>query len=238
MPWRGGHAITYRMQGWFITATDTGVGKTHVAAALCAALKKTGHAVLPVKPVQTGSRDGRSEDLDLVLGAMGHPVSPEVYARLAPFRFALPASPHLAARTAETEVSVAALAAAVREAAALAEILVVEGAGGVRAPVNDREDMLDLMAALGLPVIVAARPGLGTLNHTRLTLDAVRGAGLTVAAVALTPWPENPGPIETDNRTRIAAWAHPAPCVLLPVMATSSPSTWIHEGRRLYEAVH
>lgn len=225
------------MKGWFITGTDTGVGKTHVATGLVCALKKTGHAVLPAKPVQTGSADGRSSDLDFVCSVSGIQLTPEVHRLLAPACFQLAASPHLAAKLEGTMLRVEQLTASLRQAAKEAEWLVVEGAGGIRVPLNDQEDMITLMKALGLPVLVVTRPGLGTLNHTRLTLDALRDAGLSLAAVIITPWPEAPSIIATDNREQISALVHPRPCLVLKNMDSSTDSAWAEEGMKLYEAL-
>ena len=225
------------MKGWFITGTDTGIGKTHVAAGLVCALKKTGHAVLPAKPVQTGSEDGRSPDLDWVCAVSGIQLTPEEYRLLAPACLRLAASPHLAAKLEGTVLGVEQLTVSLRQAAQETEWLVVEGAGGIRVPLNDQEDMITLMKALGLPVIMVTRPGLGTLNHTRLTLDALREAGLVLAAVVITPWPKAPSIIESDNREQISTLAHPRPCLVLKNMNSSTDSAWAEEGMKLYEAL-
>jgi dethiobiotin synthetase len=123
---------------------------------------------------------------------------------VAPFRFGPPVSPHLAAELAGTRLEPAALTGATRAAAAGADAVVVEGVGGLLVPLAPGYAVRDLAADLGLPLVVAARPGLGTINHTLLTLEAARAAGLEVRAVVLTPWPAQPTLIERSNRATIA----------------------------------
>jgi len=124
---------------------------------------------------------------------------------VAPLRFGPPVSPHLAAALAGTAIDPSAVVAAERAAANGADAVVVEGVGGLLVPLAADWTVRDLAAALGLPVVVAARPGLGTISHTLLTVEAARGAGLDVRAVVLTPWPEDPTVMERSNRETIAA---------------------------------
>jgi dethiobiotin synthetase len=84
-------------------------------------------------------------------------------------------------------------------------VVLVEGVGGLLVPLSPEFSIRDLAADLGLPLLVAAQPGLGTINHTLLTLEAARAAGLSVLAVVLTPWPDEPGRLERSNRETIAA---------------------------------
>ena len=93
---------------------------------------------------------------------------------------------------------------AARAAGADAEAVVVEGVGGLLVPLNATHDVRDLAVALGLPLVVAARPGLGTINHSLLTIEAARAAGLDVRTVVLTPWPQQPSVMERSNRATIA----------------------------------
>ena len=116
-------------------------------------------------------------------------------------------SPHLAAELAGTPIDPAALRAAVATAAEGNDAVLVEGVGGLLVPLAPGYDVRALAADLGLPLVVAARPGLGTINHTLLTLEAARAAGLRVAAVVLTPWPAEPSVIERSNRDTLAAHA-------------------------------
>ena len=161
-----------------------------MSAAICAALAARGEPVVAFKPVVTGLDEEPGEwpmDHELLASVTGQ--EPE---EVSPFRFGIPASPHLAG-----DVDPA------RLVPAPGEPLVVEGVGGLLVPLTESFSVRDLAARLGLPLVVAARPGLGTINHTLLTLDAARGAGLRVLGVVLTPWPEEPDVIERSNRETI-----------------------------------
>jgi dethiobiotin synthetase len=191
------------VRGCFVTGTDTGVGKTVLAAAIAASLRARGVGVAAFKPVVTGIDEpepGRPADHELLGAAAG--AAP---ATVAPLRFGPAVSPHLAAELAGVAIDPDALADAARAAGASAEALVVEGVGGLLVPLAGGHTVRDLARALGLPVVVAARPGLGTINHSLLTVEAARAAGLDVRAVVLTPWPAHPSAMERSNRATIAA---------------------------------
>jgi dethiobiotin synthetase len=193
------------VRGCFVTGTDTGVGKTVLAAAMVAALRADGVRVAAFKPVVTGLDEpeaGRPADHELLAAVAG--VAPEA---VAPQTFGPPVSPHLAAELAGTAIDPAAVIAAARAAGAGTEALVVEGVGGLLVPLTPRFTVRDLAVALGLPVVVAARPGLGTISHTLLTVEAARAAGLDVRVVVLTPWPDQPSAMERSNVETIAAMA-------------------------------
>jgi dethiobiotin synthetase len=191
------------MRGVFVTGTDTGVGKTVLAAAITAALRSRGVRVAACKPVLSGLDDATpAEPADHELLAAVAGTEPDV---VAPIRFGPPVSPHLAAEMAGTPpLTVERLLAGVHAAAAGAGMIVVEGVGGLLVPLSDEESVRDLAVALALPVVVAARPGLGTISHTLLTLEAARAAALDVRAVVLTPWPVEPTPVERSNLQSIA----------------------------------
>jgi dethiobiotin synthetase len=190
------------LRGCFVTGTDTGAGKTVVAAAIAAALRAGGARVAAFKPVVTGLDEppgpwpADHELLAAATGARARDVCAET--------FAAAVSPHLAAELEGRDLSLAALAGAARAAAARADALVVEGVGGLRVPIDAAHDVRDLAVALGLPVVVAARPGLGTINHSLLTLESARAVGLDVRAVVLTPWPAEPTVMQRSNRDTIA----------------------------------
>jgi len=189
--------------GLLVTGTDTGVGKTVVSAACAGALRVGGRRVAAYKPVVSGL-DGLDPhwpaDHELLAAITG-----QGSAEVAPVCFGPPLSPHLAAAQAGVELEPTALVAGAHRAAAGAQVLIVEGVGGLRVPLTGDYDVRDLAVDLGLPVVVVARPGLGTINHTLLTVESARGAGLDVRAVILTPWPGDPGPLELSNRETIAA---------------------------------
>jgi dethiobiotin synthetase len=193
------------VRGCFVTGTDTGVGKTVLAAALVASLRAGGVRVCAHKPVVTGLDEpepGRPADHELLGAAAG--MAPDA---VAPLRFGPAVSPHLAAQLARTAIDPAAVVAAARAPADGAEAVVVEGVGGLLVPLAPAWTIRDLAVALGLPVVVAARPGLGTISHTLLTVEAARAAGLDVRAVVLTPWPDDPTVMQRSNRETIAALA-------------------------------
>lgn len=190
------------MRGVFVTGTGTEVGKTVVAAVIAHTLAASGSAVAVFKPAVTGLEEPGEPDHELLRRASGSVQSDE---EIAPYRYGPPASPHLAAARAGEVIDPDRLVGAAEEAASGAEMLVCEGVGGFLVPLAGGYTVRDLAVALGLPVVVAAAPGLGTINHTLLTLEAARGAGLEVAMVVLTPWPEVPGAVEASNLATIAA---------------------------------
>jgi dethiobiotin synthase len=179
--------------GFFITGTDTNVGKTVLSALLCAALPARYW-----KPIQTGAREGTDrEQVIRWAGLTADLAAPEAYI------FQDPVSPHLAARNAGVEISLDTISIP-EDSAGLP--LIVEGAGGVLAPVNSQQFMMDLMVRMSLPVILAARSTLGTINHTLLTLRALRDVRLSVRGVVLigSESLENQKAIEHYGDVRIA----------------------------------
>ena len=196
-------------RGLFVTGTDTGAGKSVLSACLAAAMRDAGLTVRAHKPVLTGLDDPPGEwpaDHELLALATGQ--DPE---EVAPLRFGPAVSPHLAAQLAGTKLELGPLLAAAGRPLEKPsddgdqEVLLVEGVGGLLVPLADGLSVRDLAAALALPLIIAARAGLGTINHTLLTLEAAAATGLQVRAVVLGPWPEQPGEIELSNVATIEA---------------------------------
>jgi len=194
------------VRGLFVTGTDTGAGKTIVSAALLAAMRAAGEQVIAHKPVITGLDEPQGEwppDHELLALAAGMSAQD-----VAPLRFGPAVSPHLAAAMAgqyiEPSTLVANARAAANRAADLKGILIIEGVGGLLVPLTEGFTVRDLAVELGMPLLVAARPGLGTINHTLLTLVAARASGAHIAAVVLTPWPSAPSQMERSNRETIA----------------------------------
>jgi dethiobiotin synthetase len=190
------------LRGLFVTGTDTGVGKTVLSAAVIAALRARGAAPLAFKPVITGLDDPPDPawppDHELLARAAGSPAEDVALESYGP-----PVSPHFAAELAGRPLDPQALLARVRDAADGGSPVIVEGVGGLLVPLADGYDVRRFAQALGLPVLIAARPGLGTINHTLLTLEAARHASLDVTAVVFTPWPREPSAIEQSNRETI-----------------------------------
>jgi len=172
-----------------------------VAAAIAAALHARGERVAAWKPVVTGldepGDDGWPPDHELLARAVGGNPADVTTATFGPA-----VSPHLAAELAGAMLDLPALTRAARAAGARADVLVAEGVGGLLVPFGDFT-VRDLAVALGLPVVIAARPGLGTINHSLLTIEAARAAGLDVRAVVLTPWPDEPSVMQRSNRATI-----------------------------------
>ncbi|MFM8979735.1 MAG: dethiobiotin synthase [Planctomycetia bacterium] len=165
------------MRGCFVTGTDTSVGKTLLCAALLAAAPAGVHYA---KPVQTGSPPDDDRATLLELAGVAAARVPDLGLKLP-----VPVSPHHAAQLAGVRLEAAALAARVTAWRPAPQAWLVEGAGGLLAPLNARETALDLARALGLPVLVAVRVRLGAINHTLLTLRALEQAGLACAGVVL-----------------------------------------------------
>lgn len=174
---------------FFVTGTDTGVGKTVLSALLCAALD-----AIYWKPIQTGTIEGTDRQAVMrIAGIARQKTLPEAYT------FCPPVSPHLAAKMAGVEIKLEQVKLPEKAAN---ESVVVEGAGGVLVPINENEFMLDLIAKLKLPAILAARSSLGTINHSLLSLAALHSAGVSVRGVVLIGDPNK------DNRAAIERYGH------------------------------
>ncbi len=192
------------MRGLFVTATDTGVGKSVLSAALLAAMRAAGLSVSAYKPALTGTEElpNGAWPPDDELLALASGATP---AEVAPLRFAPAVSPHLAAELAHAPIDPRALIeGAHRRDPGEEGVLLVEGVGGLLVPLAEDYLLRDLARDLGLPLLLAVRPGLGTINHTLLTLEGARAAALDVRAVVITPWPQAPGEIERSNRETIS----------------------------------
>ncbi len=166
-------------RGFFITGTDTGVGKTHVACLLIESLKKRGLRAAAMKPVAAGTAaDGVNEDVRRLMAASNVSAPKEL---VNPYCFAPAVAPHIAARQTGVTMDLDVIAAAYEELAALADVVVVEGAGGFLVPFNDACGMDAIPVRLGLPVIMVVGLRLGCLNHALLTAEAVEARGLSLA---------------------------------------------------------
>jgi len=210
------------VEGVFVTGTGTEVGKTVVAAAIARTLAAEGRSVAVFKPAVTGLEEEVESDHALLRRAARSGQRDE---EIAPYRYGPPASPHLAAALAGEEIEPERLRTAAEAAAAGAEAIVCEGVGGLLVPLAESYLVRDLAADLGYPLVVAASPGLGTINHTLLTLEAARAAGLAIAAVVLGPWPAQPSRIERSNRETIASLGR-VEVLTLPQLDLAEPDGW------------
>jgi dethiobiotin synthetase len=225
--------------GIFVTGTGTEVGKTVVAAALAHGLAAAGRQVAVFKPAVTGLDEPLADgpigrvsgdisahrplaDHELLRLAAG---SAQADDEIAPYRYGPAVSPHLAAALAGKEIEPERLREVARRAASGAEALVCEGVGGLLVPLAPGYLVRDLAVDLGYPLVVVASPGLGTINHTLLTIESARAADLEVATVVLTPWPGEPTEIERSNRDTIASLGQ-VEVQTLPLLDLSQPDTW------------
>jgi dethiobiotin synthetase len=210
------------LRGFFVTGTGTEVGKTVVAAAITRTLAERGQSVAVFKPAVTGLEEDGESDHALLRRAAGSTQSNE---EIAPYRYRPPASPHLAALLAGEEIERKRLISSARAAAGSADAIVCEGVGGLLVPLSRDYLVRDFAVDLGLPLVVAAAPGLGTINHTLLTIEAARAAELALAAVILTPWPAEPSEIEASNQETIESIGK-VHVETLPPLNLAAPETW------------
>ena len=170
------------MRGLFITGTDTGVGKTFVSCALARGLRAAGVDVGVMKPIETGVPAEGPEDARALRLAAG---AEDPLDLICPVRFSLPASPEAAARAEQRTASIEAVREAFASLARRHPFMLVEGAGGLLVPIDAHSDMADLARELDLPLLLVSRAGLGTVNHTRLSLEAAEARGLDVFGVVI-----------------------------------------------------
>lgn len=198
--------MAYR--GLFITGTDTGVGKTLVTGGLAACLRKRGLRPGVLKPVETGCavRAGRRVPRDgaFLRGMAGTDLPVE---RIVPYRLREPLAPEVAARREGVTLRIPRIVRALRSISASHDCVLVEGAGGLLVPVTRRRTMADLAGTLGLPVLLVARLGLGTLNHTLLSLFYLRQRALPVVGIVLSAAEPGGGQAAQTNPSVLARWS-------------------------------
>ncbi len=199
------------MKGLFVTGTDTGVGKTVAAAALMHRYRGAGR-MRYWKPIQTGIE---IDDDTAMVRRLGACSEDELFDQ--GVRLPKPVSPHLAAQWAGQRIDLTELRGLVGNDGDDGRTWIVEGAGGLLVPVNESETMADWIAYLGLPVLVVARSGLGTINHTLLTLEALRARSLRVAGVMMIGEPN------ADNRAAIEKYGHVPVVAEMPFLTPLDP---------------
>jgi dethiobiotin synthetase len=207
-------------KGVFVAGTDTGVGKTVVAAGLVRLARNTGIRAIAVKPIETGCqvRSGMLFPEDgafLVDAAEKHLTLDECV----PFRFSLPASPARAAAMEGRGLKLVDVEQHVRALAEDADLTIVEGAGGLMVPIQGKLMMIDLAERLGYPTLLVGRTKLGTLNHTLLSVNALRQRGMRVAGIVLSCADPDTGPEEEFTASDLARLVTDVPVVELPFLA-------------------
>jgi dethiobiotin synthase len=172
--------------GIFITGTDTDVGKTMVTAGLLTYLRNNSINAIPMKPIQTGckkTKDGYIvPDLEYSLKISNLKISTPKKA-LAPYCYEPACSPHLAAELTNHYPNILKIKKDIHDIANIHDYVLIEGAGGIMVPINKTEMMLDLMKEIGFPVVLVARAGLGTINHTLMSIEVLRNAGIHIVGV-------------------------------------------------------
>ncbi|MDE2133332.1 MAG: dethiobiotin synthase [Alphaproteobacteria bacterium] len=209
------------MSAYFVTGTGTGVGKTFVAAGLVRHLRAAGKPVWALKPVVSGfdMANLRASDPGVLLEAMGRAVSPEGIARISHWRFAAPLSPDMAGAREGREIDFDALVALCREEMSSRRgTLIIEGVGGVMAPLDARHTVLDWMAALQIPAILVAGSYLGTISHTLTALAAMAHAGVTAAALVVNDSGDGVVPI-ADTLATLGRFTPGIPIATIPRVA-------------------
>ncbi len=192
------------MNGYFVTGTDTGVGKTHVTAALARCARTLGKKVFAFKPVESGCEaiNGHlfGADMEALAKAAGdwqHGDLRGVY------RLRSPVAPYVAAVEDKVAIDLARIVRTAKDGAGQADVSLVEGAGGWRVPLTGSQDIADLARELGLPVVVVSRATLGTINHSLLSVEAVERDGCRVAALVLSQRPEESSAFTRSNAEQI-----------------------------------
>jgi dethiobiotin synthetase len=221
------------MRGAFVTGTGTEVGKTVVAAAMARTARAGGARVAVFKPAVSGLDDyplcpelwesaPELPDHALLRLASGSAQGDD---EISPYRYGPPVSPHLGAELTGERIDPDRLRGAALAATEDVDVLVCEGVGGFLVPLTPDYLIRDLARDLSLPVVIAAGPGLGTINHALLTIEAVREAGLDPSLVVLTPWPYQPSEVELSNRETIERLGG-VPVRALPPLDLQSPAAW------------
>ena len=207
------------MRTIFVAGSGTDVGKTFVAAALCRQLRARGREPAVLKPVVSGytPEEAETSDPGRLLAALDRPVTEQEIARISPWRFAAPLAPDMAARREGREIDYSAIVQFCRQAARTgnADILLVEGVGGVMSPISERETVLDWMFDLAAPVLLVGGTYLGTISHTLTAADCILRRGLKLLGVVLSESLDSPVPIQETGES-IARFLHDVPVLTVP----------------------
>jgi dethiobiotin synthetase len=194
-------------KGLFVTGTDTGVGKTLVTGGLAACFREAGRSVGVMKPAETGCRPHRGTRMAPDAGFLRQMAgTTDPLEQIAPYRLLAPLAPQVAAQREGIRIRVSRILSRYRGIASRHDLTLVEGAGGLLVPYTARSRTLELIVRLDLPVLVVARTGLGTLNHTLLTLDVLARSRVRVLGVILNNADGSHGPAERTNPETLRRW--------------------------------
>ncbi len=208
---------------WFITGTDTNAGKTSVARALLLAGRKRGLRSIGYKPIESGAQAGQGFGPDAMAMAEAADAAPE-----SSFVFEAPIAPLLAAEAADKRVSLSEIRTKAAELQTQADLLIIEGAGGLLVPLTREETIADLAMALKQPLLIVAADCLGAINHSLLTLEAARTRGLKVDALILSERVKDAGQ-GLDNEAQIRSWDQ-VPVLRLPHANSEEALSWAGEA--------
>ena len=227
-----------KAKGLFITGTDTGIGKTLVAGTIAQILTASGRKVGVFKPIASGCRKTRqglvSGDAEFLAYCANSQFPLSV---VNPVTFETPAAPVLCQRQEGRKVDFEQISSNYRYICENCDVVIVEGIGGIRVPISENVDVLDLAGAFGLAVVIVSRPGLGTINHTLLTIDAVRSADLTLAGVVINGYDESrAGLAEATSPQIIAQCGNTRILTVVPCDPAASVKDGII-GEQVFEAL-
>ena len=183
-----------------MTGTETGVGKTVVTASLASCLIENGIKVTPIKPFQTGVETGAVTDIEFIYSVLDIPFDIE---RVCPYRLQKPLSPFYASKFEKIHFEPSDIKKTVEQSMDVSSINLIEGAGGFNVPITRNYFMSDFAKDLDLKIIIVARPGLGTVNHTLLTIDKAVACGLDVLGIVISNYPQNPDLAESTNISQL-----------------------------------
>jgi dethiobiotin synthetase len=217
----------------FVTGTDTEIGKTVVAGGLALAFAERGIDVGVMKPTVTGCpmRRGRrvSEDVNFLVKASGCRDDSEL---VCPYMLRDPLAPEVAAEREGVRIDIRKITRAFKRLVDSHEALIVEGAGGLFVPIKRNFLMIDMIARLAVPIVIVARPGLGTINHTLLSCEAARGRGIDVAGIIINNYPKKATTAERTNPGVIRRYARPPLLGVVPSLPDVSVEDCRLDGLR------
>ena len=190
------------MNGIFITGTDTGVGKTVLTGLLARYLLTAGYSTITQKWIQTGC-DTFPPDIAAHLELA--PANEQPLEDICPYRFAFPASPHLAAANENTQIDAAKITDSFNKLAAQFDFVLVEGIGGILVPYNSQSLVVDIAADLALPLVIVAKNRLGAINHTLLTIEAAKARGMRILGIVFNESEKEESPLIAEDNPKIIA---------------------------------